>query len=457
MRARATSFIVTVACAALLYGCCGGASGILSSSVVVDNYASPFSQHSPPSEESRSVFRFLYPNQNQPTKGDKEDCISSDGQSMPCRGYENIDNLEGGSGESYYFNPQFPYTAEVDVYVGLKSSAQSVGHRLVSVVSIAMNKSFDQGTFFLPPHFQDEDASQSIADGNWRSPEDDCNRSGNSTTADGTTASGSSTDDCDSGARRRRYLQSGHPVLDREYKMYYAQTYTAVMEKRQERWWWRYSIIYNCFWADTDTPIGAVPLRQGMSRNMTRWVRANRQPILEYLQSQVDDDLLELTVNQEDIGEPPRLGPQDDTADMGGSESFTSSILQPVDARAWDWHRYLGLALFVTACSSVLILAQLGAMRQRRRIHKQVWSNLASEEGVKQLLNTGWVLRDNRMEVYDKSKYGYKDDESMLIGGFEQKEAVVGTEITFNPTGSEKTPRSLNSSDLKSLPSQGNR
>jgi hypothetical protein len=414
------------------------------------------------------MLRSLQTDQNQPTKGNRDECISQDGQSMPCRSYNDVDNLEEYfPGQSNFFNPRLPNTAKIDVFVGIKSSGQSIGHQLVSVVSVAMNQSLDRVNFFLPPHYEDKDLSQNLAKENWRpldvvEDDDDCAMGGlgGNSTSGNNVAGNQKSNNNDCTGLRRRGLQDEQTNGDREYNMYYTQTDTTVVARRQERWWWRYTLIYNCFWADTDSPINSNRLRQIMSRNMSRWVQTNRETLQEYLQDQMDDKFLVLTVNEEDTvdGEPPEFRPGDDTASEGDPDVSTFSILQPVDARAWDWQRYLGLALFVTACSSALLLAQLGAMRQRRRIRKQVWSNLASEEGVKELLNTGWILCDNRMEVYDKSKYGYKDDESMLIGGFEQKEAVVGTEITFNPTtGSEKTPRSLNSSDMKSVPSQGNR
>ena len=55
------------------------------------------------------------------------------------------------------------------------------------------------------------------------------------------------------------------------------------------------------------------------------------------------------------------------------------------------------------------------------------------------------------MEIFDKSKLGYEDNESMLIGGFEQKEAVVGTEITFTQDDSVRTPRTFSGHSTQDL------
>jgi hypothetical protein len=62
----------------------------------------------------------------------------------------------------------------------------------------------------------------------------------------------------------------------------------------------------------------------------------------------------------------------------------------------------------------------MAAYRQRQRTTKQLWGNLGTEEGVDALLNTGWKVKGSKMEVYDKAGWGYRDDDSMLIGGVEQ-------------------------------------
>ena len=74
------------------------------------------------------------------------------------------------------------------------------------------------------------------------------------------------------------------------------------------------------------------------------------------------------------------------------------------------------------------------------QIKKELWGNLATEEGVSELLRTGWKIKGAKMELYDKKDVGYRDDDSMLIGGYEQKE-FVGAEITV--THSETTPDTI--------------
>jgi hypothetical protein len=60
---------------------------------------------------------------------------------------------------------------------------------------------------------------------------------------------------------------------------------------------------------------------------------------------------------------------------------------------------------------------------------RYVWGNLGTEQGVDALLSTGWKVRGSKMEVFNKETTGYRDDDSILIGGFEPT-AYVGAEIT---------------------------
>lgn len=82
-----------------------------------------------------------------------------------------------------------------------------------------------------------------------------------------------------------------------------------------------------------------------------------------------------------------------------------------------------------------LFLTQLAAQRQRRRTVKDLWGNLGTEEGVDALLNTGWKVQGCKMEVYDKKGWGYNDDDSVFLGGYEQRH--VGAEITVTYEGDD--------------------
>lgn len=89
----------------------------------------------------------------------------------------------------------------------------------------------------------------------------------------------------------------------------------------------------------------------------------------------------------------------------------------------------MGLSIFLGTFIGTVLLTQIAAQRQRTRTRQQLWGNLGTEEGVDALLNTGWKVNGSKMEIYDKRGWGYRDDDSMLIGGCEQTE-FVGAEIT---------------------------
>lgn len=102
---------------------------------------------------------------------------------------------------------------------------------------------------------------------------------------------------------------------------------------------------------------------------------------------------------------------------------FDLTILQ-------DWRRYLGLGLFVGTVAGTLLLTQWAARRRRRITTQHVWGHhLGTEQGVDALLSTGWKVRGSKMEVFNKEKAGYRDDDSILLGGYEPT-AYLGAEIT---------------------------
>jgi hypothetical protein len=84
--------------------------------------------------------------------------------------------------------------------------------------------------------------------------------------------------------------------------------------------------------------------------------------------------------------------------------------------------------------------------RRRRKIEKhELWGNyLGTEQGVNALLDaTGWKVSGSRLEVYDKGGWGYRDDDSMFMGGYQQTEVVHTSgagEITVTSPDSLSTP-----------------
>jgi hypothetical protein len=238
-----------------------------------------------------------------------------------------------------------------------------------------------------------------------------------------------------------RGLQHDHENI---FQLYFVTKKAKVFARYEDRWWWGYSFTYNCFWTGDDTPVGDVRVMDGVGANMTEMLKVREPAMTQYLIDLSGDAGLVVSTDRsviDEYGESSAPDSPDSRGQFGnnGEEKY----LQPLDAHDWDWQRYLGLVLFATAFLGGMLLSQISAIRQRRRRRKDVWANLASEEGVKELLRTGWAVKGSQMEIFDKSKMGYRDDDSMLIGGFEQKEAMVGTEITVtqDESATVTTPR----------------
>jgi hypothetical protein len=85
-----------------------------------------------------------------------------------------------------------------------------------------------------------------------------------------------------------------------------------------------------------------------------------------------------------------------------------------------------------------ILLTHLAAYRRRQINAKDIWGNLGTEQGVDALLSTGWKLKGSKMEVYNKEGIGYRDDDSMLLGGYEQT-AYLGAEITVTQDSKSAT------------------
>jgi hypothetical protein len=71
-----------------------------------------------------------------------------------------------------------------------------------------------------------------------------------------------------------------------------------------------------------------------------------------------------------------------------------------------------------------MLLSLMARNRRRRRTRKELWGNLGTEEGVDALLDTTWKYRGDVMEVYNRGRLGYRDDDSLLMGGFQQTDGV---------------------------------
>jgi hypothetical protein len=88
----------------------------------------------------------------------------------------------------------------------------------------------------------------------------------------------------------------------------------------------------------------------------------------------------------------------------------------------WGTREWLGLILFLVLVFLTSFLTYCSVWIKRRHTRKQLWGTQhLTESGVGDLLNVGWRYQEGGeqlfLQVFDKGKLGYNDDNSMLMGG----------------------------------------
>ena len=275
------------------------------------------------------------------------------------------------------------------------------------------------------------------------------------------------------GDGRRKTLEQKYRVRSRrslmmremEFDMVHIVTKSKIEKKNSRFWWWSVSMELACFWEDDQAPVGPAVMNN-IHKNMSEAFLDDRRPILRQLKRALqksDIRLLswenELPTDEEDLlYSPVDDGFNETSSDMGDDDDDENSTRnqpgfaqrEPLDAGEWDWQTYVGFSVSTFMICFTVILVVLAARRKRLREKSLNWGNLGSQEGVEELLATGWAIKGSQMELYDKQNLGYKDDDSIFLGGFEQKEAVVGTEITITQ------PESTTTKDLAEFQSSQN-
>jgi hypothetical protein len=88
----------------------------------------------------------------------------------------------------------------------------------------------------------------------------------------------------------------------------------------------------------------------------------------------------------------------------------------------WGTREWFGLVLFLVLVFSTSFLSYFSVWIKRRQSRQQLWgAQCLTESGVGDLLNVGWRYQEGGeqlfLQVFDKGKLGYNDDNSMLMGG----------------------------------------
>jgi len=224
--------------------------------------------------------------------------------------------------------------------------------------------------------------------------------------------------------------------------MQYFDLRSSIINETEKFWWWKYNLLYNCYFQN-GSALTSQELLDSISHDMQ-----------DYLTVALESDQLEkwflseYGLPMERLGiyyfatEPQMVNQAIHAADHAttapaNGEFGNQSNYSTLDANAWDWKRYLGLGMLLGTFFSSGLVMLLASYRQRRLREQQIWGNLATPEGLDEMLKLGWKLDGTKMEVYDKSKQGYVDGDSMLIGGYEQK---IATDDVAAMTTENRTP-----------------
>jgi hypothetical protein len=105
----------------------------------------------------------------------------------------------------------------------------------------------------------------------------------------------------------------------------------------------------------------------------------------------------------------------------GDDEESADESSTHLDVRQWDMRRWMGLALLSFTFWFVLLLSSMAAYRRKKQEEQERWgAKLGTDHDVSEMLKVGW---DGQKPVVTK-KLGYRDDDSIFMGGFEQTETM---------------------------------
>jgi hypothetical protein len=231
-----------------------------------------------------------------------------------------------------------------------------------------------------------------------------------------------------------RYLAEKSTI---QYYIYYTQTISNLVRKWNTTWFWRHDISYDLYQSWGSMVVDDDWSRQEAKSTMLASLKKG-------VYSGTIEQRLGKAIHLDNVQVYMSLpGPKNYTSPYAGLNytvwqtptKTVGTYTERVDPFVWDRWRYFGLTLFCATMSTFCIVSVVVNYKQRRRYNKEIWMNLGSEHGVEKLLRTGWKIEGQSdlgmVDSNDKAKWGYREEDSMLIGGFEQN-VPLGTEITLS-------------------------
>mmetsp|Transcript_34479 Transcript_34479/g.83182 ORF Transcript_34479/g.83182 Transcript_34479/m.83182 type:complete len:932 (+) Transcript_34479:346-3141(+) len=180
------------------------------------------------------------------------------------------------------------------------------------------------------------------------------------------------------------------------------------------------------------------------------------------------------------IHDGSRLPDREDEPDFGGFGEGDVHYDERLNGK-WGIREWVGLTILSSTIFTAFTLSLVASYLQRQRQREEAWGAVLTEEGVGEILQVGWKYQEGMipptekddnlqvendtdqqrqlyLQIYDKAKLGYNDENSMLQGGVEQQQywgPPDGTNPSRPPTttnttetGTAMTPPDNNSNTL---------
>ena len=195
-------------------------------------------------------------------------------------------------------------------------------------------------------------------------------------------------------------------------------TITFVETNTTEEWW--VSQIAYSAWATED---------------FANLLRANiREKIYHAIESgrflEIAKEIAPETVAVSKAGEEGTiLNDVPTTAPVGAPISAPTELSVPFVSDPLDHQRWIGLGIFTGTFLFLVILMSTATGRRKKQEEQEHWGiQLGTDHDVCQMLNVGW---DGKM-AFEKEKLGYRDDDSIFLGGYQQTETAPISTATTN-------------------------
>jgi hypothetical protein len=204
--------------------------------------------------------------------------------------------------------------------------------------------------------------------------------------------------------------------------------------------WRQYDVAYQCFDYPSKSPIQNETLLQQITSICLKAVDASitSGSFLHQLAAVANQSHVDI-LNVEIPGNEP-------TSNATSSQSPTSRTFQlPLSTKGMDLRRWIGIAIALATVGGSTLLMHLGAQRENKLKQEELWGfPLATEQDVGKFLNLGFMWQQGEgpegppkgVIVFNKEKVGYRDDDSILMGGFHNSRWLMNAaEVTLPSSG----------------------